>query len=240
MGFYSFSPPRENGPENAPAQLYIGGEICADGWGTSTDTEAARFREQLAGCGDVDVIINSPGGDVFAGGTIHSLLKAHPGRVVVKIAGIAASIASVIAMAGDQILIARAGYMMIHWPWTLTAGNAEDMERCALRLKEIGAGLAAIYAERTGKPLAEIERLLDAETYMNAESALEMGFADGIWATPRVPDAPADCMRGRNYTPQAIAARMGAQAKPQTLADLPEQEKRLRAAALAAGLRLYD
>ena len=198
----------------------ICGEILPDGWSWDGDTEAERFRKQLSACGDVDVVINSPGGDVFAGAAIYAYLKAHPGRVVVKIAGIAASIASLIAMAGDEILISRAGYLMIHQPWMYASGGAEDMERCARQLREIGAGIAAVYAEKTGRTQEEINALLDAETYMNAESALEMGFADGLWETPRLPESPAACMRGRDYSPAAYLARMRKGGKTQAIADL--------------------
>ena len=219
MSFYSFLPQAEGG-ENAPAQLMICGEIAPDGWGWDGDTEAERFRAQLSACGDVDVVINSPGGDVFAGAAIYAYLRAHPGRVVVKIAGIAASIASLIAMAGDEILISRAGYLMIHRPWMHACGDAEDMERYARQLREIGAGIAAAYAEKTGMTREEISALLDAETYMNAESALEMGFADGLWETPRLPESPAACMRGRDYYPAAYSARMRKGGKTQAIADL--------------------
>lgn len=255
MSFYSFLPQAEGG-ENAPAQLMICGEIAPDGGGWDGDTEAERFREQLSACGDVDVVINSPGGDVFAGAAIYAYLKAHPGRVVVKIAGIAASIASLIAMAGDEILISRAGYLMIHQPWMYARGDAEDMERCARQLREIGAGFAAVYAEKTGRTQEEINALLDAETYMNAESALEMGFADGLWETPRLPESPAACMRGRDYSPAAYLARMRKGGKAQAIADLirrgmgPDKmasaadaerlarEARQRAAALADALKI--
>lgn len=219
MSFYSFLPQAEGGGD-APAQLLICGEIAPDGWGWDGDTEAERFREQLSACGDVDVVINSPGGDVFAGAAIYAYLKAHPGRVVVKIAGIAASIASLIAMAGDEILISRAGYLMIHQPWMYVSGGAEDMERYARQLREIGAGIAAVYAEKTGRTREEINALLDAETYINAESALEMGFADGLWETPRLPESPAACMRGRDYFPAAYSARMRKGGKTQAIADL--------------------
>ena len=137
--FYNLIP----GQGSAPARLYIDGEITAgdddyDWWTGAQSKGAQRFRKDLEGLGDVDVYINSPGGDVFAGAAMYSLLKAHAGHVRVLIMGIAASAASVVAMAGDEVLISPAGYMMIHDPWAVVAGNARDMEKEAQVLREIG------------------------------------------------------------------------------------------------------
>ena len=202
------------------SQLWIDGEITSgsSGWDWWTDDRLIgekTFREDLARCGDVDVFINSPGGDVFAGMSMYTALKMHPHKVTVKITGIAASIASVIAMAGDEILISPVGYMMIHDPWTVVVGNARDMEHEAQVLREIGEGILEAY-RRTGLSDRELSDLLEAETYLNAKSAVDKHFADGILLFDRdlteavkENQARASLMRGRDYAPAAYMARLG-------------------------------
>ena len=136
--------------------------------------------------------INSPGGDVFAAAEIYTALREHKGRVTVKITGIAASAASVIAMAGDEVLMSPVAYMMVHDPWTYAAGNYREMEHQAAILKEIGEGLIAAYTAKTGKTRDEIAAMLAAETYMNAQKCVDEGFADGIlYELPAAPEGRA-------------------------------------------------
>lgn len=209
MSFYNFI---HNESRNTD-DLYVEGEIVSNGswFGSDTCTDARRFRQQLDRCGDVVVHINSPGGDVFAGAAIYSALRSHKGNVTVQIVGIAASAASVIAMAGDEVLISPVAYMMIHNPWTMAQGDAHEMEHQAEILREIGNGLVAAYAQKTGLETDEIQRLLDAETYMNAETAVELGFADGmLYETVADLNAPQNrcMMQGRRYGANAISALM--------------------------------
>ena len=198
-------------------ELHIDGEIASeDGgwWGASGQIVARRFRQQLARCGDVTVFINSPGGDVFAGAEIYTALREHKGKVTVKISGIAASAASVIAMAGDEVLMSPVAYMMIHDPWTYAMGNAREMEHQAQVLREIGEGLIAAYTTKTGKSRDEIADMLAAETYMNAEQAVREGFADGILyeeaQAPAQQPQQAMMMQARRYGPAAICAMVRA------------------------------
>ena len=214
--FYNLIP----GQGSAPARLYIDGEITAgdddyDWWTGAQSKGAQRFRKDLEGLSDVDVYINSPGGDVFAGAAMYSLLKAHDGHVRVLIMGIAASAASVVAMAGDEILISPTGYLMIHDPWAVVAGNAREMEHEAQVLREIGEGILNAYLEKTGLPAEELRAMLAAETYMNAQAAIEKGFCDGLWladeknaAALSQATSPAAMMRGQAYAPAAYMARM--------------------------------
>ncbi|MEG2469293.1 MAG: Clp protease ClpP [Comamonas sp.] len=176
MDFYSFV---RNEAENTD-ELHIDGEIAAyESW--FIDVIAPRaFRRALARTRDVTVYINSPGGDVFAAAEIYTALREHKGKIVVKVTGIAASAASLIAMAGDEIYMSPVAYMMIHDPWTYVQGNAREMEHQALVLREIGEGLITAYQTRTGKSRDEIAELLAAETYMNAQTCVDEGFADGI------------------------------------------------------------
>lgn len=252
MSFYSF----QAGAAGAPTRLMLDGEIVSAGWAWSSDVDAQRFCRELQACQDVDVIINSPGGDVFAGAQIYSMLKAHKGRVVVKIAGIAASIASEIAMAGDEVLISPAGYLMIHQPWMSAVGDAAAFEKAAEQLKEVSQGIINAYKAKTGLEEDEIRELLDKETYMNAQSAIDMGFADGLWEEDRsqYQAAPAASMAGRDYGPKAILNRVlknsefgirnlelqkelipdddGSQANAQAIADLHRKRLGLMARAM--------
>lgn len=244
MPFYNFEP----GGGAAPARLTVDGEIVSGGWAYPGDVDAAKFCRQLEACREVDVIINSPGGDVFAGAQMYSMLRAHPYKVRVMIAGIAASAASVVAMAGDEVLISPAGYMMIHNPWMLAAGDAREMEKAADDLREIGKGILAAYKMKTGMEESELQALLDNETYMNAQSAIEMGFADGLWLPDTVLTgaAPAARMAGRHYTPQAVMARLRAAAAgpenrdTQAIADGGAAEKRKRLGMLARAMKIDE
>ena len=222
--FYNLIP----GQDGQESRLYIDGEIVSgcsgyDWWTDDHQTGAYAFRKELAQCGPVTVYINSPGGDVFAGAAMYSALLDHPHRVTVKIMGIAASAASVVAMAGDEVLISPVGYLMIHDPWSYVMGNAREMEHEARVLREIGEGIVSAYQKKTGKTTDEIRRLLEAETYMNAQSAIENGFCDGLFtpdedkAALAQASAPAASMRGRDYTPAAYMARIGAKKNSMSL-----------------------
>lgn len=222
--FYNLIP----GQPGEESRLYIDGEIVSgqdytDWWTASRTKGAQTFRQELAQCGPVTVYINSPGGDVFAGAAMYSALLDHPHRVTVKIMGIAASAASVVAMAGDEVLISPVGYLMIHDPWSYVVGNAREMEHEAQVLREIGEGIVSAYQRKTGKTTDEIRRLLEAETYMNAQSAIENGFCDGLFtpeedkAALAQASAPAASMRGRDYTPAAYMARLGAKKNSMSL-----------------------
>lgn len=139
-------------------------------------------NEQLdrAGGADVDIHMNSPGGDMFEGTAIYNRLLQYPGEVTVKVFGLAASAASVIAMAGDEILMGPASFLMIHNCWVVAAGNRNDFRETADFLEPFDAAMAAVYADRTGLDVAEIAALMDAETYIGALDAVAKGFADGI------------------------------------------------------------
>jgi ATP-dependent protease ClpP protease subunit len=134
----------------------------------------------------IKLAINSPGGAVFDALAIYNALRQHPAAVEVTIMGVAASAASVIAMAGDTIVMPENAFMMIHNPLNLAYGNADDLREMADVLDKIGASLIGIYAKRTGMPEDEIKALLDAETWLNAEEAVLKGFADELQAELKV------------------------------------------------------
>lgn len=129
---------------------------------------------------EVDVEINSPGGDVFAGLAIYNGLRASGKKINVKVLGLAASAASLIAMAGDTIEMPENAFLMVHNPWGFAMGGADEMRNTADVLDKIGMSLVSTYAKRTGKSDAEITALLDAETWMTAQEAVDAGFATSV------------------------------------------------------------
>ena len=140
------------------------------------------FKDELnSGSGDITVWINSPGGDCVAAAQIYNMLMDYKGNVTVKIDGIAASAASVIAMAGTKVLVSPVSMLMIHNPMTVAAGNTEEMERAIAMLDSVKDSIINAYEIKTGLSRAKISHLMDAETWMDANSAVEMGFADEIW-----------------------------------------------------------
>ena len=160
---------------NAPTEIEVYDEIGF--WGVN----AKDFRAKLKGAGDIVLKINSPGGSVFDGIAIYNDLKAHAGKVRVEITGIAASIASIIAMAGDEIAIAENGMMMIHNAWTIAAGNADEFIAQADILSKIDGMLAQTYASRKGTPgVRAIKQMMAAETWMTGKEAKDQGFATDI------------------------------------------------------------
>lgn len=143
---------------------------------------AKNFLNDLRGvkASEVDVEINSPGGDVFAGIAIYNGLRQSGKKINVKIMGVAASAASLIAMAGDTIDMPANTFLMVHNPWSFAMGSAEDMRDTADMLDKIGSSLVATYAKRTGKSDEEITALLNAETWMTAQEAVDAGFATSV------------------------------------------------------------
>lgn len=138
------------------------------------------------GKGPVTVNVNSPGGDMFEGLAIYNLLREHDGEITVKVLGLAASAASIIAMAGDTVQIARAGFLMIHNAWVMAVGNRNDLIEVADTLKPFDDAMASIYAARTGQDRKSMAKLMDAETWIGGEAAIEDGFADELLASDQV------------------------------------------------------
>lgn len=169
------------------ASISIFDVIGQDYW-TGEGVTAKRIAGALRAIGDADVVvnINSPGGDMFEGLAIYNLLREHPGSVRVKVLGVAASAASIIAMAGDEIQIARAGFLMIHNAWTYAAGNRHDFRQYADYLEPFDAAMADVYVARTGQDAKSIEKMMDGETWIGGSKALEQGFADSLLASDEV------------------------------------------------------
>ena len=148
-------------------------------WGDEITPRA--FREELeAEEGDLTVWINSPGGNVFAAAEIYTMLCDHKGKITVKIDAIAASAASVVAMAGDRVLMSPVAMLMVHDPMTIAMGNAKDMEKAITTLNEVKASIVNAYQRKTGLSRNKISQLMEDETWMNAKKAVDLGFADEI------------------------------------------------------------
>ena len=160
--------------------LYLNGPIAEETWWGDEVTPAAFKAELLAGKGPVTVWINSPGGDVFAAAQIYNMLMDYSSPVTVKIDGIAASAASVIAMAGGEVLASPVSMMMIHNPATIAWGDSEEMLRAKALLDEVKESIINAYELKTGLSRTRLSHFMDNETWMNAHKAVELGFADKI------------------------------------------------------------
>ena len=166
--------------EDTNRTLVLNGQISDETW-FGDEVTPGLFREELnAGEGDVTVWINSPGGDVFAAAQIYNMLMEYPGNVDVRIDGIAASAASVIAMAGNKVSMSPVAMMMIHNPMTVAMGDKKVMQQAIDMLDEIKESIINAYELKTGQSRTKIAHMMDAETWFNAKKAVELGFADDI------------------------------------------------------------
>ncbi len=194
------------------AEIWIYEEIGEDFW-TGGGITAKSFQKELAEikAGQIDLHINSPGGLVFEGITIYNLLKQHPANVTTYIDGLAASIASVIALAGDKVVMADNGLFMVHNVYGGCVGTANDMRGFADRLDKVEGSTIKAYTSKTGKTDDEIKTLLDAETWMTADEALEMGFVDEISGEMDMAACakfvPVMAKAGFKHIPESIAAK---------------------------------
>jgi ATP-dependent protease ClpP protease subunit len=181
--------------QNAPAgaaEVLLYGTVGDFGWGEEDHFTAKSVATTLRGKGDVVLRLNSGGGIATEGAAIHAVLKAHPGKVSVVVEGIAASAASLIAMAGDEIAMAEGALMMIHDPSGITIGPEEAHRRSAEVLGKMAGNYAAVYAARSGQTPEQVRALMVAETWMTAEEAVGLGFADQALAAPAAEAAAFD------------------------------------------------
>ena len=158
----------------------MSGTIAEESW-FDDDVTPQLFKDELmAGSGDITVWINSPGGDCVAAAQIYNMLMDYKGNVTVKIDGIAASAASVIAMAGTKVLMSPVSMMMIHNPMTIAFGDSAEMQKAIEMLGSVKDSIINAYEIKTGLSRAKLSHLMDAETWMDANKAVELGFADGV------------------------------------------------------------
>lgn len=165
--------------------LRIDGVIAEESWLDDEITPKQFKSELMSGSGDITLWINSPGGDVFAASQIYNMLMDYKGNVTVKIDGLAASAASVIAMAGTKVLMSPVSQIMVHNPMTIAIGNAEEMSKAIKMLLEIKESIINAYEIKTNLSRDEISKMMDSECWMNARKAVELGFADEIMYTEK-------------------------------------------------------
>lgn len=182
----------KNEGDSQERTLFLNGEISDETW-YGDEVTPQLFKDELnAGKGNITVWINSPGGDVFAAAQIYNMLRDYKGAVTVKIDGLAASAASVIAMAGDEVLVSPVAMMMIHNPATIAMGNAKEMERAIGMLNEVKESILNAYETKTGLNRVKLSHMMDEETWFNAKKAVELGFADKILFSDTEPEGDGD------------------------------------------------
>lgn len=194
---------RAESADNAISILdVIGEDIFGEG------VTARRVSAALRSIGDGDVVvnINSPGGDFFEGAAIHNLLAMHPGKVSVRVLGMAASAASVIAMAGDEIDFAPVSFMMIHNAWTIALGDRNDMAAVIANLEKFDGSMADLYAGVTGQERVKIVEMMDAETYLAAQDAVDMGFGTSVMSSAPEVGEPEEGKKARAQVEAAVMA----------------------------------
>ncbi|MEN4566178.1 head maturation protease, ClpP-related [Pantoea vagans] len=172
--------------------------IGADWYGDGVTASRIAAALRSIGGADVTVNINSPGGDMFEGLAIYNLLREYEGKVTVKVLGLAASAASIIAMAGDEVQIGRGAFLMIHNCWVYAMGNRHDLQQIAADMVPFDKAMNDIYGARTGLDAATIDSMMNAETYIGGSDAVEKGFADRLLAADEIADgddSPAAALR---------------------------------------------
>jgi ATP-dependent protease ClpP protease subunit len=181
-GHQAGSPLRIMNKSATEAEIIVYAGIGQDWWGDGSMISAKQFSEELKKIPDtvntINVRINSPGGDVFDGIAIYNRLKQHKAKKVIHIDGLAASIASIIALAGDEIIMGEGALFMIHLPWTMAAGNRMDFDNTVNRLMDVEEQMIGIYAKKTKLDRSEIRSMLEKETWLDAGAAIDKGFVD--------------------------------------------------------------
>ena len=205
--------------------LRLEGAIAEESWFDDEVTPAAFKAELTSGSGPITVWINSPGGDCVAAAQIYNMLMDYPADVTVRIDGIAASAASVIAMAGTKVQMSPVSVMMIHNPLTVAMGDSDEMRRAIQLLDEVKESIINAYEIKTGLSRAKLSHLMDGETWMNAKKALELGFCDEILYQPEAEPAPEDSF---TFSRRAVTNSLLDKLKTR----IPKPDNRVRAADL--------
>ena len=220
-------------------ELTMYGEISNESW-WGDEVTPKEFKADLDALGDINtlnVYINSPGGDVFAGQAIHSMLKRHSASVNVYIDGLAASIASVIAMAGDKVIMPKNAMIMIHKPWSWAVGNSNEFRKLADDLDKIEGSIIDAYEAKANIERNEIVSLVDAETWLSAEECVNKGFADELEETKAIA-ACVDSALLDKYTnaPERLGDLIKPEGEPSP--SPPEKQKDFEVELLKAMLKL--
>lgn len=181
--------------------LYLDGQISEETWWGDEVTPEAFRKELFEDSGDITLWINSPGGDCFAAAQIYNMLMEYPGKITVKIDGLAASAASVIAMVGSRVCMSPVAILMIHNPATVAMGDTEAMKKAIGMLNEVKESIINAYELKSGMDRAKISKMMDSETWLNAKKAVELGFADEVlYGEASVPEGS----RAMLYTPITV------------------------------------
>ena len=215
--------------DNDERILMLNGEISNETW-FGDEITPKEFRGELnSGQGKVTVWINSPGGDCFAAAQIYNMLMEYSGPVDVHIDGIAASAASVIAMAGNHVAISPVGMMMIHNPATVSIGDEREMKKAMEMLSEVKESIINAYELKTGLPRKQLSNMMNAESWMNAKKALELGFAESIlYDGDDEDDEPEGMIFSRAAVTNSLLNKLKAQVpKPDNRVDASVLNKRL-------------
>ena len=193
--------PDEFGSERT---LFLNGEISDETW-YGDEVTPQMFKDELnAGRGNITLWINSPGGDCFAAAQIYNMLMDYRGDVTVKIDGVAASAASVIAMAGTKVCMSPVAMLMIHNPATVAIGDEEEMQKAIDMLAEVKESIINAYEIKTGLSRTVISHLMDAESWFNAKKAIELHFADEILFSPEEPEEAPDDVEAMLFSRVAV------------------------------------
>jgi ATP-dependent protease ClpP protease subunit len=186
----------KNSVEGSGTEIYIEGAISSEEW-WGDEATPSQLREELKAISGnkITVVINSGGGDVWAGLAMYNALRELEAEVVVRVDGLAASIASVIAMAGDKVIMSPGSMMMIHKASAWAGGNSDDLEKVIEMLETVEQSIVPIYADRTGLSREEVQEMMNAETWLSAEDAVEKGFADEV-AKKAVQEVPTNSFSG--------------------------------------------
>ena len=213
------------------AELLLYGNIAGEKSWYSDDVTPKQFAEDLAALGavsNITVRINSGGGDVFAAAQIYNMLMEYKGDVTVKVDALAASAASVIAMAGTEVLMSPVGMMMIHNPITVAIGDSKEMQKAGEMLEEVKEGIMNAYEIKTGMDRKKISHLMDAESWFNAKKAVELGFADGILHEGEGTEEDAEgLMFSRTAVTNSLLTKLIPK-KPEAKVPIEQLEKRLQ------------
>ena len=211
--------------EGEPDILVLSGEISDETW-FGDEVTPKMFKADLDKCtGDITVWINSPGGDVFAAAQIYNMLMDYPGSVAVKIDSLAASAASVVAMAGTEVQMSPVAMMMIHNPMTVAIGDSSEMKRAVAMLDEVKESIMNAYEIKTGLSRTRLSNLMDAESWFNASKAVELGFADKILFSGEEGKEPEAMMFSRAAVTNSLLSKLIPEKKTGTPID--QLEKRL-------------
>ena len=221
--------------------LVLNGQIAEDSWFGDEVTPEIFRDELMKGEGNITVWINSPGGDVFAAAQIYNMLMDYKGNVTVRIDGLAASAASVIVMAGTTVEMSPVGMLMVHNPSTAVIGNTKEMQAAIQMLDEVKESILNAYELKTGQPRQSLSDLMDAESWMNAKKAVELGFADKILFANEDEEKQSEGVEAMLFSQRAVTNSLIDKIKAQSLKFVKaagKTETRVSADALRSRLNL--